>query len=344
MVDAPVTCKLLTHSIACHPPSLDKKKRISEAGPKWVDDKDVGFCQSCGFQFNVVIRRHHCRHCGNLFCRYCAQDRWPLPKFEYLHPVRVCRKCSRKCWKAEALLQAITNNDINSLVKYVQRKNDCNLHTGVLPPLHLAAAAGFSELCHVLLKGGAKVNFAVPPMQHTVLITCAYCNHTDAHQPRSSNRYECQRCHEVTNALDDAAPEAAWKGLSPSDHIGLTALHAAVKSQGHVDSVKHLLNAGARVDAQTHNGNTALLLAAACGHIDCCRVLVRSKANVNMVCEFDGDTPLHRAVREGHAKIVTLLIDHGAVVGHKNLEGLTAAQIAEKRKKGDILEALRARP
>ena len=64
--------------------------------------------------------------------------------------------------------QAITNNDINSLAKYVQRKNDCNLHTSIYPPLIVAAAAGFSEVCRILISGGAKVNFQVPAYQHTV--------------------------------------------------------------------------------------------------------------------------------------------------------------------------------
>ena len=159
MVDAPITCKLLSHSMACHPPAVNKKKKISETGPNWAEDKSAEFCQSCGFQFNFLIRRHHCRHCGLLFCRYCAQDRWPLPKFEYLHPVRVCRKCSRLCWKAEALVQAISNNDINSLAKYVQRKNDCNLHTGIFPPLIVAATQGFSEICRILVSGGVYMQY-----------------------------------------------------------------------------------------------------------------------------------------------------------------------------------------
>ena len=30
MVDAPITCKLLSHSMACHPPAVNKKKKISE--------------------------------------------------------------------------------------------------------------------------------------------------------------------------------------------------------------------------------------------------------------------------------------------------------------------------
>lgn len=124
----------------------------------------------------------------------------------------------------EAFLQAITNNDINSIVKYVQRKNDCNLHTGIMPPLTIAAAAGFSELCHVLIKGGAKVNYAVPSVQHTTIITCAFCNHTDAHIPKAtSNSYECQRCHEVRFppnhercTLPPFATAARWRVPPPS--------------------------------------------------------------------------------------------------------------------------------
>lgn len=65
MVDQPITCKLLSHSMACHPPAVSKKKKISEVGPKWMEDKTAEFCESCGFQFNFLIRRHHCRHCGN---------------------------------------------------------------------------------------------------------------------------------------------------------------------------------------------------------------------------------------------------------------------------------------
>ena len=51
------------------------------------------------------------------------------------------------------------------------------------------------------------------------------------------------------------------------------------------------------------------------------------------MCDYDGDTPLHRAVREGHAGIVRLLIDQGATLGHKNLEmTLVYARIADRRR------------
>ncbi|KAJ1463829.1 hypothetical protein T484DRAFT_1872689, partial [Baffinella frigidus] len=50
-----------------------------------------------------------------------------------------------------------------------------------------------------------------------------------------------------------------------TDHVGLTALHAAVKVQGHVDVVNALVQNGAPVDAQTARGNTPLIFAAGGG-------------------------------------------------------------------------------
>ena len=81
------------------------------------------------------------------------------------------------------------------------------------------------------------MNYAVPAPKKTTLVTCAFCNHIDAHVPTRNHAYECQRCHEVTHTIHDTDKAAAWKGLAPSDHIGMTALHAAVKMKGHVDVV-----------------------------------------------------------------------------------------------------------
>lgn len=37
----------------------------------WVDDYDVLSCNNCNSSFNLYIRRHHCRVCGNIFCYEC---------------------------------------------------------------------------------------------------------------------------------------------------------------------------------------------------------------------------------------------------------------------------------
>ena len=47
-------------------------------------------------------------------------------------------------------------------------------------------------------------------------------------------------------------------------------------------------------------------------------------------------------MREGHSEIVTLLLEYGAAKDHKNLEGLTPTQLADKKKKKEIVTALNA--
>eukprot|EP00286_Rhodomonas_abbreviata_P005107 CAMPEP_0181326454 /NCGR_PEP_ID=MMETSP1101-20121128/21505_1 /TAXON_ID=46948 /ORGANISM="Rhodomonas abbreviata, Strain Caron Lab Isolate" /LENGTH=340 /DNA_ID=CAMNT_0023434905 /DNA_START=45 /DNA_END=1063 /DNA_ORIENTATION=+ len=311
--------------------------KVSPSGPEWVDDSTVSQCKSCGFVFSFIIRKHHCRMCGHVFCRYCAAETWPLPKFEYLSPVRVCRKCARLCWKAEALVQAIQANDVNSLIKYVQRKNDCQLHIAVFPPLTVAAGGGFSEVCRVLISGGAKVEHSVPEPQSSVYVQCSFCLKMAAHTPNRANTYECSMCHELTTIKDgDKGTEGQQDA---TDHVGLTALHAAVKVQGHVDVVNALLQHNAPVDAKTARGNTPLMFAAGGGHVDCGIVLIRAGADVN-VANTEGETPLHRAVKEGHVKMVTLLLDKGADKALKTKAGVTAVQLADRHKKSDIVNAL----
>ena len=39
--------------------------------PKWVPDEHRGACAHCSKAFSVTLRRHHCRACGDLFCKPC---------------------------------------------------------------------------------------------------------------------------------------------------------------------------------------------------------------------------------------------------------------------------------
>ena len=43
--------------------------------PLWVADAACPTCRSCFAPFTVFNRRHHCRHCGSIFCKKCAGAR-----------------------------------------------------------------------------------------------------------------------------------------------------------------------------------------------------------------------------------------------------------------------------
>ncbi|ORY90347.1 armadillo-type protein [Syncephalastrum racemosum] len=61
--------------------------------PVWVNDIDVTNCSACSNPFGPLRRRHHCRHCGNIFCHECSSRSVPLPQLGYTKPVRVCKRC-----------------------------------------------------------------------------------------------------------------------------------------------------------------------------------------------------------------------------------------------------------
>ncbi|CAG9865089.1 unnamed protein product [Phyllotreta striolata] len=61
--------------------------------PIWIPDVEAPKCMSCGTNFTIVKRRHHCRNCGKVFCARCSSNSVPLPKLGHAKPVRVCNKC-----------------------------------------------------------------------------------------------------------------------------------------------------------------------------------------------------------------------------------------------------------
>jgi len=56
---------------------------------QWAQDADVSECHQCDRQFSMLIRRHHCRFCGNIFCDDCSSREWQLDK----RMRRVCDGC-----------------------------------------------------------------------------------------------------------------------------------------------------------------------------------------------------------------------------------------------------------
>lgn len=58
---------------------------------KWTEDHEVQNCMACGKGFSVTVRKHHCRHCGNIFCAECSARNALTPSSK--KPVRVCDNC-----------------------------------------------------------------------------------------------------------------------------------------------------------------------------------------------------------------------------------------------------------
>ncbi|KAG9410153.1 hypothetical protein AC1031_018186 [Aphanomyces cochlioides] len=63
---------------------------IGREAAKWKKDKR---CNECQKEFNLFLRRHHCRQCGFSFCSDHSNRRIALPSQGFKDPVRVCGDC-----------------------------------------------------------------------------------------------------------------------------------------------------------------------------------------------------------------------------------------------------------
>ncbi|MCK9543025.1 MAG: ankyrin repeat domain-containing protein [Novosphingobium sp.] len=114
------------------------------------------------------------------------------------------------------------------------------------------------------------------------------------------------------------------------DHNGETALIMAAASYDCTDIAQLLILSGANVDQKDHNGKTALIYAVIKGRKDIVGLLINTGADINAK-DNNGNTALMHAVYYGHIEIVKLLIDSCVDVNVRNNDGNTALMVAESK-------------
>jgi len=71
----------------------------------WKPDEASTSCDSpkCRSNFNLFVRKHHCRHCGHIFCSTHSNQTIPLDQEAQFHPdghrSRACDTCYRQYMK-----------------------------------------------------------------------------------------------------------------------------------------------------------------------------------------------------------------------------------------------------
>jgi len=83
--------------------------------PEWVPDSCTSVCTQCVSPFTLTRGRHHCRFCGQIFCRTCTKGRCLLPnKFRMRDPQRVCDECYNKLDPVQPTLRNFISNAAQS--------------------------------------------------------------------------------------------------------------------------------------------------------------------------------------------------------------------------------------
>eukprot|EP00057_Strongylocentrotus_purpuratus_P033220 XP_790636.3 PREDICTED: myotubularin-related protein 4 [Strongylocentrotus purpuratus] len=62
----------------------------------WIPDHAVSHCSLCNSRFNLVVRKHHCRNCGQIFCATCSNFFIAIPREQLYQPQRVCQPCHQR--------------------------------------------------------------------------------------------------------------------------------------------------------------------------------------------------------------------------------------------------------
>ena len=81
---------------------------------------------------------------------------------------------------------------------------------------------------------------------------------------------------------------------------------------GHLDCVKELLSRGASIEAMDSSRRTALICACLNGRVDCVEELLRRGAEINKQDGF-GATALNRAAANGHLECIKLLMEQSCI-------------------------------
>ena len=98
-------------------------------------------------------------------------------------------------------------------------------------------------------------------------------------------------------------------------------------SEGQLQNVKKLINAGEDVNAANAEGDTPLHYAVSNGDKDILNILLQAGAAVNAT-DSEGNTPLHWAAKGGHKDILKILIASGGDVNAITFNGSTVLDVA----------------
>jgi ankyrin repeat protein len=103
-----------------------------------------------------------------------------------------------------------------------------------------------------------------------------------------------------------------------------------------------LIKHGAKVNACTNLGDTALMLASSNGHTEVVRLLIDNGAYVNACSEdpCDMTTALISAAFDGHTDVVRVLIKHKANINARSNNGITALTYATSNGHIDVVHVL----
>jgi len=218
-----------------------------------------------------------------------------------------------------ALHWAAHYNDAELADKLIRAGADVNaVNDYGSTPMMEAAVIGSPDVIKVLLKAGADVESTNKEGQ-TALMAVARTGNVEAATLLIKKGAK-------VNAVEQWGGQSAlhWAAAqSQPDMVQLLIKHGAdVNARGVVRDWQRRVTAEGRPKNMNRGGFTPLLYAAREGCIDCARILLKSKADINLP-DPDGMTPLNLAITNMRFDFAAVLIEAGADVNKWDFFGRT---------------------
>lgn len=245
------------------------------------------------------------------------------------------------------MMNAAKQNDMEGVAYAIEQGINVNMHDGDgWSPIMWAAMHGSVDLVQLLLRNGANPDFVdangvsvqdLAP-EHTEVrevLNCTYDANKNLLKSAKADDWE---------GVERALQCGAWvnmqdPGYSPEESMRSALMWAS--RHGAVHSILELAAAKADLELRDDFGWTALLYAISVGHVGAVSTLHHLKASFK-VKSFEGDRPLHMAVRADDSEMVQVLIAAGLSLEDLDGDKLTPVLVASSLGCSYSLQALLA--